>query len=277
MAHTKEQIMTQVVSRDGTEIGYWTSGGGPPLLLVHGAIGDHTRWGKLLPYLEPHVTVHAMDRRGRGASGDHPDWTIERECEDVAAVVNAVAKASGSSVAVYGHSAGGHYAFSAAALTSNIDRLVLYEGWPPVNPDAVSPPVKFVEQLEALLAEGKGEAVVETFLRKVVKMTEEELDAYRAHPSWPERVAAAPTLPRELSAFREATFSPKQAAQITVPTLLLIGSEGPDWQAETVAAALPDARVTVLDGQGHTADIVAPELVAEQLLAFLREWPRSAR
>ncbi|HEU4397426.1 MAG TPA: alpha/beta fold hydrolase, partial [Actinomycetota bacterium] len=96
MTGTTEATVTRVVSRDGTEIGYWTSGEGPPLLLVHGTTADHTRWRPLLPYLEPHATVYALDRRGRGTSGDAPDYGVAREFEDVAAVVDAVAEASGS-------------------------------------------------------------------------------------------------------------------------------------------------------------------------------------
>lgn len=67
----------RATSRDGTEIAYWTSGSGPPLVLVHGAPADHTRWRPLLPFLEPHATVHAMDRRGRGASGDGREYRLE--------------------------------------------------------------------------------------------------------------------------------------------------------------------------------------------------------
>ena len=109
--------MMRVRSRDGTEIAYWTSGEGPPLVVVHGTPADHTRWRPLLPYLEPHLTVHAMDRRGRGASGDAPDYGLAREYEDVAAVVDAVAEASGAPVDLYGHSHGGIVAFGAATLT----------------------------------------------------------------------------------------------------------------------------------------------------------------
>ena len=116
---TRAEIKTSVTSRDGTQIAYWTSGSGPPLVLVHGAPADHTRWRPLLPYLEPHVTVHALDRRGRGASGDAPAYRLEREYDDVAAVVDAVAAASGQQVDVYGHSHGGIVAFGAATLTPN--------------------------------------------------------------------------------------------------------------------------------------------------------------
>ncbi|HET6750157.1 MAG TPA: alpha/beta hydrolase [Actinomycetes bacterium] len=274
MAGIAEATRTRVASRDGTEIAVWSSGQGPPLVLVHGAVADHTRWRPLLPYLEPHVTVHAMDRRGRGASGDAPGYTIERELEDVAAVVDAVAEASGSATDLYGHSFGGLCAFGGATLTANIGRLVLYEGWPPADARARELPQGVGGRLDALLAEGDRDAVVETLFREVVLMPEAEITALRAQPAWPARVAAAPTIVRELRAIPQMPFDPAQAARITVPTLLLTGSDSEDPFAAdlgTVAAALPDARVEVLDGQRHVADILAPELFARRLLAFLGE------
>jgi pimeloyl-ACP methyl ester carboxylesterase len=198
---------------------YWTSGEGPPLVLVHGTTADHTRWRPLLPHLEPHASVHAMDRRGRGASGDAPDYDVGREFEDVAAVVDAVAEASGFAVDVLGHSFGGLCAFGGATLTSNIRRLVLYEGWPPVNPDAWALPPGVEERLDVMLAEGNREAVLETFFREVVRMPEEEFAIYRALPAWRARIAAAHTITRESRAEQAAPFDPEQAAKITVPTL----------------------------------------------------------
>jgi pimeloyl-ACP methyl ester carboxylesterase len=274
MAGIAEATMTRVESRDGTEIAVWTSGQGPPLVLVHGAVADHTRWRPLLPYLEPHVTVHAMDRRGRGASGDAPGYAIEREFEDVAAVVDAVADASGSATDLYGHSFGGLCAFGGATLTANVGRLVLYEGWPPADPRGHQLPPGVGGRLDALLAEGNRDAVVETMFREVVLMPEAELAALRAQPAWPARVAAAHTIVRELRALTQVSFDPGRAARITVPTLLLTGSDSDDPFAAdlgTVAAALPDARVGVLDGQRHVADILAPELFARRLVAFLGE------
>ena len=103
---THTEIKASVASHDHTEIAYWTSGDGPPIVLVHGH-PPTTRDGALAPHLERHVTVHAIDRRGRGASGDAPDYSLQREYEDVAAVVDAVAAASGERVDVYGHSHGG--------------------------------------------------------------------------------------------------------------------------------------------------------------------------
>jgi pimeloyl-ACP methyl ester carboxylesterase len=240
---------------------------------VHGAPADHTRFAPLLPYLEPHATVHAMDRRGRGASGDAPEYHVAREFEDVAAVVDAVADATGSAVDVYGHSYGGFIVFGGATLTSNIGRLVLYEGWPPVNPAAWAFPPGLAERLGALLAEGEGEAAAEFVFRELAMTPEDELSALRAQPSWPARVAAARVLPRELAGVPDAAFDPDQAAKITAPTLLLTGSGSSDpskADIETVAGALPDARIVVLEGQQHVADILVPEVFAEHVLAFLR-------
>ena len=269
-----ESTATRVVSRDGTEIAHWTSGVGPPLVLVHGTTADHTRWRPLLPYLEPHATVHAMDRRGRGASGDGPDYDVAREFEDVAAVVDAVADASGSAVDVLGHSFGGLCAFGGATLTSNIRKLMLYEGWPPPNPDAWALPPGVEERLDALLAEGNREAVLGTFFREVVRMPEEEFIVYRALPAWQARIAAAHTITRESRAEQAAPFDPEQAAKITVPVLLLTGGDSPDFfkaDIDTVAAALPDARIVVIEGQQHIAIDLAPEVFADHVVAFLRD------
>jgi pimeloyl-ACP methyl ester carboxylesterase len=273
MTGTAEATLTRTLSRDGTEIGWWTSGEGPPLVLVHGAVADHRRWRPLLPYLEPHATVHALDRRGRGASGDAPGYDLAREFEDVAAVVDAVAESSGSAVDLYGHSFGGLCAFGAATLTANLGRLVLYEGWPPAVPAARELPPGVGERLEALLAEGDHEAVVEMMFREVVRMPEAELAALRAQPAWPARVAAAPTIVRELQAIPRVALDPALAARITVPAMLLTGSVSRDPfapDAGTVAAALPDARVVVLEGQQHVADILDPEGFAGHLVGFLR-------
>ena len=271
MTAIHDATASEVVSRDGTRIGYWTSGSGPPIVLVHGVLADHSRWDALRPHLEPAYTVHAMDRRGRGASGDAPDYAAEREFEDVATVVDATAEASGGPVAVYGHSAGASFALGAATLTSNIGRLVLYE--PAVNTFDLLPD-GLLERLDTLLAQDEPATVVEVFAREVLHLTDEQVDAYRAQPSWPARVAAAHTLPRELRIPPQQLFDAGRAATVTAPTLLLEGQETPEGfkaALQAIEVALPDARRAVLDGQGHTADILAPELVAEHLFPFLRD------
>jgi pimeloyl-ACP methyl ester carboxylesterase len=274
MAGTGEPGVLRVVSRDGTEIAWWTSGTGPPLVVVHGTPADHTRWRPLLPYLEPHVTVHAMDRRGRGASGDGPEYDLAREYEDVAAVVDAAAEASGAPVDLYGHSHGGIVAFGAATLTSKIGKLVLYEGWPVPDPEVYALPPGLQDRLDALLAAGDRDGVVETLFRELELMSDEDMQAFKAAPSWPGRVAAAHTIGREVRAETTARLDPELASRISVPVLLVTGEHGADpakADIEAVAAALPDARIVVIEGQEHVADVLVPEVFAQQLLAFLRD------
>lgn len=273
MTHEPEAAPSRVRSRDGTEIAHWTSGHGPPLVLVHGAPADHTRWRPLLPYLEPHFTVHAIDRRGRGGSSDAPDYALEREYEDVAAVVDAVAAGSGCAVNVYGHSHGGIVAFGAATLTSNIHKLVLYEGWPVPNPDVYALPAGLDARMDALLAAGDTDGAVELLFRELEDMSDEDMATFKAAPSWPGRVAAAHTLTREIRGELTARLDPGLAATIAVPVLLVTGEHSVDASkphVEVVAAALPTARVVVLDGQEHVADALAPELFAAHVVSFLQ-------
>src|SRR5688572_13143118 len=103
---TTDSAPEHATSPDGTRIAYWRSGSGPALVMVHGTAADHTRWPSVLPLLETHVTVYAMDRRGRGASGDQPDHSILAEAADVAAVVDAVAASTAGPVDLFGHSFG---------------------------------------------------------------------------------------------------------------------------------------------------------------------------
>ena len=105
-----------------------TRGSGSPRLLVHGSTADHTRWTSILPGLERRFTVLAMDRRGRGASGDAQKYSLEREYDDVAAVI----RAAGREVDLFGHSFGALCAMEAALNVDNLRRIVLrtvISGW----------------------------------------------------------------------------------------------------------------------------------------------------
>src|SRR5687768_6369257 len=123
---TTIHLTGRVISTDGTPIAYRRSGEGPALVLVHGTAADHTRWQSILPALEERFTVYAIDRRGRGGSGDAPTYAIEHEFEDVAAMVDAIS----GPVSLLGHSYGALCALEAALRTDNVRRLVLYE--PPI-------------------------------------------------------------------------------------------------------------------------------------------------
>ncbi len=271
--HTASNATSYVVqSSDGTPIAVTTSGTGRPLVLVPGTTADHTSWRLAQPDLETSATVHAVDRRGRGASGDHDDYSVERELADVVAVVEAAAATWGGPVDLVGHSFGGMLSFGAAARTDSVRRMVLYEGWPPPDPAYRATDDTLVERLEALLAEGRRAEVVTTFFQQVVGLGDDEIRALQSAPSWPGRVGGAHTVPREMRAFSGQHLDPATAAAITVPVLLLVGGDTPSdilADPEAVAAALADARIQVLPGQAHVANTTAPHLLADAVLGFL--------
>ncbi|WP_046471524.1 alpha/beta fold hydrolase [Allosalinactinospora lopnorensis] len=266
------ELATTVTSRDGTPIGYWTSGAGPPLVLVHGSTADHTRWRTVLPYLEPNATVHAVDRRGRGASGDARDYALEREFEDVATVVDAAAEAARAPVDLLGHSFGALCCLGGAALATGLRRLVLYE---PAGTSVDDPiPPELIGRLEALLAEDRREEVLVTFFREAVQIPEPQLDVLRSLPAWQGRVAAAHTIARELRAIESHRYDPADIAAVTVPTLVLAGGESPAGVrgiCDAVAGALPHGRLAVLEGQQHVAMDTAPELFGRLVAEFLAQ------
>lgn len=274
MTRTLAPRMTPVTSPDGTRIAVFVSGHGRPLVVVPGTTSDHTTWRMLAPLLESSATVHAVDRRGRGASGDHPDYALDKEYADIAAVVDAAAASWGGPVDLLGHSYGGNVAFGAALRTQNLRSLALYEGWPVPNPAHRSIAPALTAALDSLLEQGKPEQMLEALYRDVVHMSGDEVGIIKASPAWPARVAAAATVPREIRAFSEQAFDPDWASRITVPVLLLVGGDTPDdikADPAVVAAALPDARVTVLPGQMHMAHLTDPEGFAAALLSFLAE------
>jgi pimeloyl-ACP methyl ester carboxylesterase len=253
-----------VRSADGTPIAVWRSGAGPPLVLVHGTAADHARWAPVLPAFEERFTVLAVDRRGRGASGDDGAYAIEREFEDLAAV----ADHAGEGACLLGHSFGAICALEAPLLARPLRALVLYE--PPVNTWITSDDV--VGQLEELLESGERDRLLALFMAEVAGVSPEQIEVMRAQPAWPARLAAAHTIPRELRAAGEHRFDAAAVGGLDVPALLLRGSVTRDTfsrAVETVDAALPDGRVVTLDGQGHTAMDTATDLFVAEVLAFL--------
>lgn len=266
-------VRSSVVSRDGTEIVYWTSGDGPPLVLVHGAPADNTRWRPLLPYIEGHVTVHAIDRRGRGASRDAGAYRLEREYEDVAAVIDAVA---GIRLTCTATRTGRSWHLERRRSRRISADWSCMRGWPVPDPSIYALPAEVMERMNHLLAEGDRDGVVEALFRAVEDVSDEDMAALRSAPSWPGRVAAAHTLPREIAGETRARLEPVQAAKIRVAVMLMTGEESTDpakTEVDAVAAALPDARLLVLARQQHIADILDPQTFAKHLLEFLHGRP----
>jgi pimeloyl-ACP methyl ester carboxylesterase len=258
--------MEHVTSADGTRIAYERTGTGPPLLLVHGGAGDHSRWGPLIEHLQDHFTVYAMDRRGRGESGDAEGYSIELEYDDVAAVARSIE----GPIDVYGHSYGVYCALGAAPKVPNLRRLVLYEG--PLPGVAEFAPEDVIDRIQGLVDEGRREEALVTFLRDVAQMKPEDIDAYRSSPSWQARVAAAHTFSREERASEQFQFEPDQINELGMPVLLLKGGDSPPFFTDSVDrmhSLLSNSRIQELPGQQHAADVVATEMVARALIEFL--------
>jgi pimeloyl-ACP methyl ester carboxylesterase len=259
--------METVTSADGTSIAFERTGSGPPLVLVHGAGLDHSFWdlSGVRATLAEHCTVYTIDRRGRGGSGDADVYELEREIEDVAAVVESIDEP----VTLLGHSYGGLIALEAADRIDTLQSLVLYE--PTVAPEEGAPVVE--QQLGAiqpLLADGEKEQALITFLT----LPERYFEELRSSQSWQTLVDAADTLPRELEQIIEYEFDSDRFTAMRTPTLLLSGVESPPPlidATETVDETLPDSRIIVFDGHGHFAMNTAPELFVEEVLAFIPE------
>jgi pimeloyl-ACP methyl ester carboxylesterase len=258
-------VLRHVASPDAVPIACEVSGEGPALVLVHGAGAARSGFDLLRPLLEPRFTVTALDRRGRGDSGDGGSpYSIDREFADVAAVVSQ----AGEGALLFGHSFGALVAAGAAARLPELERLVLYE--PPMG--GVLADQAWIERFEVRLDGGDRPAAMREFMRDVGGYTQAEIDALQETPAWAQRLAAAPTVPRELRAELALTLDSLELASLSASCLMLLGSESPQWahdSTDAYAAALADVRVHPLEGHGHGGAVSGPELVARELIDFL--------
>lgn len=261
-----------IESPDGTPIAVHRQGSGEDLVLVHGTACDHRVWARVSRRLRKQgFTCHAVDRRGRGDSGDGPAYALEREAEDVATVCEALTERTDGPIGLVGHSLGGIVSLEAATRTDAVDRLVLYE--PPIH-GRDRPDPEAAEELAQLLDEEGPDAVVEAFLAEV-GYGGDALALLKANDAiWEATLATADTIPREARADLEYDLNPFDLAQVDVPVLLGLGSESPPMFRDAVArlkANLPDARVEVIEGASHLVLFEAPDAFVETFGAFLAE------
>ncbi|MEU3570154.1 alpha/beta hydrolase [Kitasatospora sp. NPDC036755] len=260
--------MSTVVSTDGTVLACTVIGSGPAVVLVDGALcrRDMGPSAAIAGQLAEHHTVWSYDRRGRGDSGDTLPFAVEREIEDLAAVI----AAAGGSAGVFAHSSGGALALRAAAADIGITRLAVYE--PPFSTDEAQSERfrQYVAELTAALAEGRrGDAVAA--LMVYAGAPAEMVDGMRGAPVWPAFEAVAPTLAYDAAALGDRTGAVVPVdvlGKISVPTLALDGGASPETlraPTRAVAAAVPGAEHRTLEGQTHE---VAAEVLAPELLAF---------
>ncbi|TCC53107.1 hypothetical protein E0H75_05115 [Kribbella capetownensis] len=254
-----------VVSRDGTPIVVEVYGGsGPAIVLVGGALNDRRTFIPLAKRLADGFTVATYDRRRRGDSGDVQPWAVERELEDLAAVVDVV----GGSAYALGVSTGAVFAAEAAAQGVPISGLLLIE--PPfILDDTRSVPVDLASRLQELVAQDRYGDATELFLVTAVEMPAEVVAPLRNAPLWKDLEALAPTLAYDTLLMDDFTIPAHWATTITVPTLVIDGGQSREWRrntAQIVADLLPQGRRLTMDGQPHDVD---PEVLGPIVAEFI--------
>ncbi len=241
--------MRKVVSRDGTTIAYEKSGDGPPIVLLNGAFRDHTIFDTLVPELAPHCTTYAYDRRGRGESGDAPAYAVEREIEDLEAVI---AEAGGQAV-VFAGSCGANLGIEAALRGAPITKLALHEPFYRVK-GYPKPPTDSADTLRALLSQERRGEAVEYFLANMVGFTPEVLAQWRAGPLWATNEANAHTLPYDTAICGDFNVPVERLAAFRTPTLVVSSDNTSDWlgaAAQATATALANGWGMRLPGSWH--------------------------
>lgn len=259
--------MQKAVSRDGTTIAFDQSGKGPALILVGGALSDRSSAVTISALLAPHFTVFSYDRRGRGDSGDTPPYAVEREIEDIDALLNE----AGGSAFLFGVSSGAVLALEAATkLPGKVRKLAMYE--PPFIVDGSRPlvPADYVSRLDDLLASGRRGDAVELFLTAAVEIPAAMVSQMRQAPMWAGMEKIAHTLRYDGRVMGDKMsgkpLPPGRWSSATQPALVIDGGDSPAWMrngARAAAKALPNAGYRTLPGQTHNYDpaVLVPVLI----------------
>jgi pimeloyl-ACP methyl ester carboxylesterase len=259
--------MDKVRSEDDTAIAFDRVGEGPPIILVVGAFNDRATGAPLAAALQDRFSVVTYDRRGRGDSGDTPPYAVEREVEDLQAIIEEV----GGSASVFGYSSGAVLSLMAAARGLAITRLALYDLPLSARGARIHRPEDLAARLAGLVeADRRGDAVA-LFQTEGVGLPSEVVAQLRQAPFWPALEAMAHTLVYETEIVGDGSLPVELASSVAVPTLAIAGGESFPFMRETpsaLAAVMPDARARVLEGQSH--DIV-PHALAPALEEFFSE------
>ncbi|MGZ6777349.1 MAG: alpha/beta fold hydrolase [Blastococcus sp.] len=257
--------MERLDAPDGTTIAYERTGTGPPLVLVMGALCDRLSTATLSPLLAPDFTVYEYDRRGRGDSTEVGEYSVQREVDDLAAVLTVAADPA----FVFGHSSGGCLALEAAASGVAMAGLAVYEPPYTAADDGSGGPAEMLDAIQQLLRTGDRDGAVAAFVRGTGAPAE-RVEAMRNEPFWPRMAQLAPTLPYDLILADGGRVPGERLSRITVDTVAVSGGNSPTWAARScaaIAAAVPHARHEVLEGQTHAPadDVLAPWLRAHFL------------
>jgi pimeloyl-ACP methyl ester carboxylesterase len=248
--------MPRVTSSDGTSIAYDRQGHGPPVILVGGGLDDGSENIPLAAELATTFTVLNYARRGRAGSGDTQPYAVEREIEDIEALIGE----AGGSAHLYGVSSGGMFALEAAAAGLAIERLGVYDVPYDPSDDAPRRYEDYRHQLAAALAEGRRGDAVDLFMR-LAGSSDDDVAGARNSPFWPGLEAVAHTLAYDAALYGQPPV--ERLATISQPTLVITGGESDFYApaADAIVANVPNAEQLVLKGQGHVADPVAVALV----------------
>jgi pimeloyl-ACP methyl ester carboxylesterase len=258
--------MNTVTSADATTIAFDHLGAGAPIILAAGAFNDRSTTAPLARALAQRFTAVNFDRRGRGDSADAPEYAVEREIEDLAALIAEV----GGVAAVFGYSSGANLVLKAAAAGLAITRLALYEPAFVVDDSRPRPPDDMAHQLAELIAAGRRGDAVELFQTEVVGMPPEVVAQMRDAPFRPGLEAIAHTLVYDATIVGDLTLPTELVAAITAPALVIDGDQSPPVMraaAQAVAETLPNGRSHSLAGQDHTIDPQATAPVVADFLA----------
>jgi hypothetical protein len=265
-----EDRSATVISKDGTEIAYETWGQGPALIAVGGATCDRALLRPTAKAFGRYFATINYDRRGRGDSGDTAPYAVEREIEDIAALIDEV----GGSAHLYGHSSGAGLVLHSLAAGLPVQKFILHD--PPYSPadewsqDAAR---AFAQNIRDLLGQDKPAEAIEMFLSGT-GLPDDMIDQMRDTPRWRGLIALAPTLAYDSAVMGDlekgGAIPEDLAARATQPGLVLVGSQSPSFMMDVsrrLAYLLRHGDHRVIEGQDH---VVAPDILAPIVAEFLR-------
>ncbi len=259
--------MEKVTSKDGTVIAFDRTGQGPTVILTLGALNTRKSGSKLAKLLAARFTVISFDRRGRGNSTDNARYSLQREVDDIAALIGA----AGEPVYLYGHSSGGALALEAAmALRKKIRKLAVYEVPYALNASARRAATGYYKTLKGLLTAGRNDDAVALFIESV-GVSAKQIQALKRMPMWKGLVRLAPTLAYDsLVLGRGHALPTDRLSGVTVPTLVMHGGAGAAFMgdvAREISEAIPRAKLQTLARQTHG---VSPKVLAPVLAEYFR-------
>jgi len=264
-----------VTSKDGTTIAFEQSGTGPVVILVAAALSDRSGTSRLAEHLSSHFTVINYDRRGRGKSTDTQPYALEREIEDIEALVDA----TGHSAFLFGSSSGAALALEAAnRLDGKVKKLFLYE--PPFIVDDSRPPIPddFSQQVIQLVSAGRRNDALKLFFTKAIGIPSFAVNLMRfLMPGWSKMAGMAHTIPYDIGVLAGTQtgkpLPPRRWTSVTAPILVVVGSKSEPFfhsGAKALTEMLPNTKYRSLEGTSHASVLMGPQAIAAVMHQFFQ-------